>query len=74
VTRLGALAVCQFGSDQGHRGHFLEIDDLLILSLKWHRRALLLRHYQAHILAVIPWAFVGVGSETLQTLLTESVG
>ena len=46
----------------------------MLLTVKGHRWALFLRHYHAHILAVIPWAFVGAGPETLQTLLTESVG
>jgi len=39
-----ASAVFQFGSDQGYGGHFPEIDDLLILTLKWHRCTLFLRH------------------------------
>jgi hypothetical protein len=34
LALLDALAVFQFGSDQGYSGHFLEIDDLLILTLK----------------------------------------
>ncbi len=47
---------------------------MVVDDLKGRRWALFSRHCQVHILAVIPWAFVGAGSETLQTSLTESVG